>query len=56
MEKHVEPAEFIVLIRDEKALYVDSFCGMALSIVYQRQFCIFERSIPDKHLWVNGAG
>lgn len=53
--KHVGPAEFIALIRDAKAVCTDSFHGVALSIVYQKQFYIFERNIPDKHLWASGV-
>lgn len=49
--KNVGPAEFIALIRDAKAVCTDSFHGLALSMVYQKQFYIFERNMPDKHLW-----
>ena len=53
--KSVGPAEFIALIRDAKAVCTDSFHGMAISIVYQKQFYIFERSMPDKHLWASSS-
>lgn len=41
--KDAGPAEFIALIRDAEAVCTDSFHGLALSIIYQKQFYIFER-------------
>ncbi len=51
--RNAGPAEFIALIRDAKAVCTDSFHGLALSIVYQKQFYIFERNMADRNLWAN---
>lgn len=53
--KNAGPAEFIALIRDAKAVCTDSFHGLALSIIYQKQFYIFERNMPDKNLWASSS-
>lgn len=51
--RNVGPAEFIALIRDARAVCTDSFHGLALSIIYQKQFYIFERKMLDKNLWAS---
>lgn len=53
--KNAGPSEFIALIRDAKAVCTDSFHGLALSIIYQKQFYIFERSMPNKNLWASSS-
>lgn len=47
------PSEFISLIKYAKAVCTDSFHGLALSIVYQKQFYIFKRHAKDIDLWAN---
>lgn len=42
------PAEFIAWIRGARAVCTDSFHGMALSIVYQKQFYVVKRDGSDK--------
>lgn len=49
------PKEFIALIRNAQAVCTDSFHGMALSIVYQKQFYLFERTGPRSQLVANLA-
>lgn len=41
------PGEFLALIRDAKAVCTDSFHGVAMSIVYQKQFYIFRRAMQE---------
>lgn len=53
--KNAGPAEFIALIRDARAVCTDSFHGSALSIIYQKQFYIFERNMADKKLWASSS-
>ena len=45
------PAEFISLIKHSVAVCTDSFHGIALSIVYNKQFYIINRNDPDIELW-----
>lgn len=47
------PAEFIAWIRGAKAICTDSFHGMALSIVYQKQFYVIKRDGSGKQLGAN---
>lgn len=49
------PREFIALVRDAQAVCTDSFHGLALSIIFQKQFYIFERISPDAQLIANMA-
>lgn len=51
--KTVGPSEFLALIRDAEAVCTDSFHGLTMSMVYQRQFYIFERNDPDISLWAS---
>lgn len=51
--KNAGPAEFISLIKHAKAVCTDSFHGLALSIVYKKQFYIFKRHAEDVNLWAN---
>lgn len=47
------PAEFLALIRDARAVCTDSFHGLALSIVYRKQFYILGRDHPDAYEGAN---
>lgn len=47
------PSEFLALIRDAKAVCTDSFHGLAISMIYQKQFYVFERNDPDISLWAS---
>ncbi|WP_029322808.1 polysaccharide pyruvyl transferase family protein [Butyrivibrio sp. AE3004] len=45
------PGEFISLIRGAEAVCTDSFHGIALSIIYEKQFYMIKRKDPDIELW-----
>lgn len=45
--KEAGPKELLALIRDARAVCTDSFHGIALSIVYQKQFYVFKRAISE---------
>lgn len=49
------PAEFITLVRYAQAIATDSFHGLAFSVIYQKQFYIFDRNTRYKHPGVNMA-
>lgn len=51
--KNAGPAEFISLIKHAEAVCTDSFHGLALSIVYKKQFYIFRRHAEAVNLWAN---
>ena len=42
----VGPIEFLKLFRDASYIFTDSFHGSVFSIIFEHQFCVFER---DKH-------
>lgn len=44
----VGPIEFLRLFRDASYVFTDSFHGSAFSIIFQRQFCVFERDKNTK--------
>lgn len=44
----VGPVEFLRLFRDASYVFTDSFHGSAFSIIFQRQFCVFERDKNTK--------
>lgn len=44
----VGPIEFLKLFRDAAYVFTDSFHGSAFSIIFQRQFCVFERDKNTK--------
>lgn len=52
-EGNAGPKEFIALIRDAQAVCTDSFHGMALSVVYQKQFYLLERTGRESLLAAN---
>ena len=45
------PAEFLSLIRGAETVCTDSFHGIALSVIYEKQFYIVQRNDPDIELW-----
>lgn len=47
------PGEFLALIRDAQAVCTDSFHGMIFSIIYKKQFYIFDRNAPYRHPGAN---
>lgn len=47
------PSEFLALIRDAEAVCTDSFHGLALSLIFKKQFYIFERNDPDIAVWAS---
>lgn len=47
------PSEFLALIRDAEAVCTDSFHGLALSLIFKKQFYIFERNDPDVAIWAS---
>lgn len=49
--KGAGPSEFLALIRDAQAVCTDSFHGIAFSIIYQKQFYMLGRNIPQKDFW-----
>lgn len=51
--RYAGPGEFLALIRDADAVCTDSFHGLALSMVYRRQFYVMERIQPDACLGAN---
>ena len=51
--KGVGPSEFLALIRDAQAVCTDSFHGIAFSIIYQKQFYMLGRNIPQKDFWAS---
>lgn len=44
----VGPIEFLRLFRDASYVFTDSFHGSAFSIVFEKQFCVFERDKNTK--------
>lgn len=46
----IGPVEFLRLFRDASYVFTDSFHGSAFSIIFQRQFCVFERDKNTKTL------
>ena len=44
----VGPMEFLKLFRDASYVFTDSFHGSAFSIIFQKQFCVFERDKNTK--------
>lgn len=49
------PAEFLALIRDAEAVCTDSFHGLALSLVFRKQFYLLERKKePGTAAWASG--
>ncbi len=44
----VGPIEFLRLFRDASYIFTDSFHGAAFSIIFQKQFCVFERDKNNK--------
>ena len=44
----VGPIEFLRLFRDASYVFTDSFHGSAFSIIFQKQFCVFERDKNTK--------
>lgn len=44
----IGPVEFLRLFRDASYVFTDSFHGSAFSIIFQRQFCVFERDKNTK--------
>lgn len=51
--KDAGPAEFVSWIKGAKAVCTDSFHGMALSIVYQKQFYVVKRGSSNMHIVAN---
>lgn len=51
--KGAGPSEFLALIRDAQAVCTDSFHGIAFSIIYQKQFYMLGRNIPQKDFWAS---
>lgn len=51
--KDAGPGEFISLIRGARAVCTDSFHGLALAIIYQKQFYILERDSKEAYLSAN---
>lgn len=51
--RYAGPGEFLALIRDAAAVCTDSFHGLALSMVYRRQFYVMERIQTDACLGAN---
>lgn len=44
----VGPIEFLKLFRDASYVFTDSFHGSVFSIIFQKQFCVFERDKNTK--------
>lgn len=42
----VSPVEFINLIQNAEMILTDSFHAMVFSLIFQKQFVVFERSVP----------
>ena len=53
--EHIGPSQFIALIRDARAVCTDSFHGLALSVVYRKQFFVFDRIDPRTDINANTA-
>lgn len=54
-KNHAGPAEFLALIRDAQAVCTDSYHGLIFSVIYEKQFYIFERNTPYRHPGANMA-
>lgn len=48
-KEDVGPAEFLAMIRGAQAVCTDSYHGLIFSVIYQKQFYIFDRSTPYRH-------
>ncbi len=45
----VGPLEFLQLFRDAEYIFTDSFHGSAFSIIFEKNFCVFERDEKGKN-------
>ena len=52
--RRIGPAEFIWLIENAKHIYTDSFHGTVFSIIFQKEFYVYERAVENDNGSMNG--